>query len=196
MLPWLNLRSLGRCKAFTGLWKVFSRCRRIPWRDTKGKGLRERRRRGCDFADAVKSSSRFQDIFQAALKSYQKQTKKNLIEHPLASQLQSCDSTVAIIAILQDQVWEFDKSHSGDERLMRWLSPTMNVISAFSATVSGGVSLVSLNTWAIISLEASSDVYFVGIFPWDCNLHRHWCLTFSKYPTYLFWRIFLTLKIL
>ena len=97
-------------------------------------------------ATAAASSSRFQAIFQAALKSYQKQTKKDLLAHPLASQLQSCDSTTAILAILQDQVREFDKSHSGDERLTKWLGPTVNVLSAFSAAVSGGVSLVSLDS--------------------------------------------------
>ena len=91
------------------------------------------------------ASSNFQANFQAALKSYQKQTKKDLIAHPLASQLQDCDSTNAIFAILQDQIREFDKSHSGDERLTKWLGPTVNVLNAFSATVSGGVSLVSLD---------------------------------------------------
>src|ERR1700761_8027130 len=96
-------------------------------------------------ASASKASSGFQVIFDAAVKSYQKQTKKDLITHPLASQLRSCDSTAAIITILQDRVQEFDKSCSGDERLTKWLSPTVNVISAFSATVSGGVGLVSLD---------------------------------------------------
>ena len=94
---------------------------------------------------ASSSSSRFQAIFQAALKSYQKQTKKDLLAHPLVSHLQDCDSTTAIITILQDQVREFDKSHSGDERLTKWLSPTVNVLNAFSATISGGVSLVRLD---------------------------------------------------
>ena len=87
-------------------------------------------------------SSRFQALFQAALKSYQKQTKADLLAHPLISQLQSCDSTVAIVAILQDKLGDLEKSRSGDERLTKWLNPTVNVLSAFSATVSGGVSLV------------------------------------------------------
>ena len=89
------------------------------------------------------ASSNFQAIFQAALKSNQKQTKKDLLTHPLASQLQQCDSTNAVIAILQDKVREFDKSHSGDERLTKWLGPTVNVLNAFSATIiSGGFSPV------------------------------------------------------
>ena len=91
-------------------------------------------------------SSRFQTIFQAALNSYQKQTKKDLLAHPLAFQFQSCDSASAIISILQDQIREFDKSRSHDERLTKWLGPTVNVLNAFSATVSGGVSLVSLES--------------------------------------------------
>ena len=95
---------------------------------------------------AASSSSPFQAIFQAAIKSYQKQTKKDLLAHPLASQLQACDSTNAILAILQDQVREFDKSHSGDERLTKWLGPTVNVLNAFSATISGGVSLVGIDS--------------------------------------------------
>ena len=92
----------------------------------------------------AESPSRFQAIFQTALESYQKQTKKDLLAHPLASQLKVCDSTAAILAILQDQVQEFDKSRSGDERLTKWLSPTVNVLCAFSATISGGVSMVRL----------------------------------------------------
>ncbi|KAH9029581.1 hypothetical protein EDB85DRAFT_2275987 [Lactarius pseudohatsudake] len=87
------------------------------------------------------ASSRFQLIFNAALKSYQKQTKRDLIAHPLASQLQSCDSTSAILAVLQDQVQEFDQAHSGDERLTKWLIPIVNVLYAFSAAVSEGVGL-------------------------------------------------------
>ena len=94
---------------------------------------------------AASSSSPFQAIFQTALKSYQKQTKNDLLTHPLASQLQDCESTNAIIAILQDQVRQFDKSNTGDERLTKWLGPTVNVLNAFSATISGGVSLVSLD---------------------------------------------------
>ena len=96
----------------------------------------------------TEASSRFQAIFQEALKSYQKQTKKDLLTLPLASQLKDCDSTTAILTILQDQVREFDKDRSGDERLTKWLGPTVNVLCAFSATISVGVSLVCLGSWS------------------------------------------------
>ena len=90
----------------------------------------------------AEASSRFQALFQTALNSYQKQTKADLLAHPLVSQLQSCDSTTAIVAILQEQLRDLDNSRRGDERLTKWLNPTVNVLSAFSATVSGSVSLV------------------------------------------------------
>ncbi|KAH9071619.1 hypothetical protein EDB83DRAFT_260546 [Lactarius deliciosus] len=90
----------------------------------------------------VAASSRFQAIFNAALKLYEKQTKKDLIAHPLASQLQACDSPAAILSLLQEKAREFDQARSGDERLTKWLNPTVNVLYAFSATLGEGVGLV------------------------------------------------------
>ena len=104
-------------------------------------------------ASTSTASSRFQVIFNDALKLYQKQTKKDLTTHPLVSQLQPCNSTTAIISVLQAQVREFDEACGDDERLTKWLNPTVNVLCAFSAAVSGGVSLVSLNTRASPGLE-------------------------------------------
>jgi hypothetical protein len=144
---------------------------------------------------ASASSSRFQAMFEVALKAYQKQAKKDLLAHPLTSKFQSCDSTTAIIAILQDQVREFDRSHNGDERLTKWLGPTVKVISAFSAAVFGGVSLVSMNTCENTGFEAFSAVYFVGILASKHYIHRHWCLPFGKYLNF-FGQIMLTLEIL
>ncbi|KAI9437315.1 hypothetical protein H4582DRAFT_2058307 [Lactarius indigo] len=88
------------------------------------------------------SLSNFQSIFHASLRAYEKQTKKDLLSHPLAAQLQSCDSPAAILTVLQDQVQEFEQSRSADERLTRWLDPTVNVLYAFSATLGEGVGLV------------------------------------------------------
>jgi fungal STAND N-terminal Goodbye domain len=90
------------------------------------------------------STSNFQSIFNTALKVYEKKTKKDLLAHPLAAQLQACKSPGDILAILQDKVNEFDESRSADSRLSRWLSPTINVLYAFSATLGQGVGLVGL----------------------------------------------------
>jgi hypothetical protein len=95
-------------------------------------------------SSASTSSSNFQAIFYTAIKSYEKKTKKDLLTHPLAAQLQACSSISDILSVLQDKVKEFDQSRSADERLSRWLNPTINILYAFSATLGGGIGLVSL----------------------------------------------------
>jgi hypothetical protein len=94
----------------------------------------------------VSSPSNFQLIISNALDQYKKRTKTDLITHPLAAQLQSCNSPNAILAILQQQVQALYQSRSSDERWSRWLDPTVNVIYALSSTVAAGVSLVCLGT--------------------------------------------------
>ncbi|KAH9023652.1 hypothetical protein EDB84DRAFT_470111 [Lactarius hengduanensis] len=84
----------------------------------------------------------FQSIFSTALKAYEKQTKRDLLTHPLASQLQTCDSLGSILSVLQSQVDNLDQARKCDEKLTRWLSPTVNVLLAFSTTLGEGVSLV------------------------------------------------------
>jgi len=91
------------------------------------------------------SSSNFHPIFVAALKKYEKKTKTDLCTHPLAAQLQSCNSSTDILAILHDKIDEFDQHKTRNQRLSSWLNPTINVLYAFSATLGEGVGLVSLN---------------------------------------------------
>jgi hypothetical protein len=91
---------------------------------------------------ASSSSSNFHSLFDAALKDYEKKTKKDLLKHPLATQLQNCYSTTAILSILQQQVQQFDHHRRNDERLAKWLNPTVHVLYAFSATLGEGVGLV------------------------------------------------------
>ena len=76
--------------------------------------------------------------------AYEKKTKTNLHTHPLATQLQSCNSSSDIVAVLHDKVNEFDKSRTHNERLLSWLNPTINVLYAFSTTLGQGIGLVSL----------------------------------------------------
>ena len=92
------------------------------------------------------SSSNFQLIMENALESYKKHTKKDLLAHPLASQLQACDSPAAIIAVLRQQVQELDQSRSSDDRWSKWLVPTVNILYSLSETLGEGVGLVSLQT--------------------------------------------------
>ena len=88
----------------------------------------------------------FQLLFNNALKAYEKRTKNDLLAHPLAAHLQTCNSSSAILAVLQQQVQDLDQSRTADEKWTRWLDPTVNVLYALSGTLGEGVSLVRLSS--------------------------------------------------
>jgi hypothetical protein len=92
------------------------------------------------------SNSNFASIFNAALETYKRKTKKDLTSHPLLPSLQSCDSPEAILTVLLQQIPASNQSQIGDDRLTKWVSPTVNVLYAFSATVGQGVELVRIGT--------------------------------------------------
>ena len=92
------------------------------------------------------SLSNSQIIINDALRAYQRRTKKDLLSHPLASQLQVCNSPGAILAILQQQVQGQDQSRSSDDRWTKWLDPTVEILYALSETLGEDVGLVSLAT--------------------------------------------------
>ncbi|KAH9178021.1 hypothetical protein EDB89DRAFT_2239740 [Lactarius sanguifluus] len=109
------------------------------------------------------SSSNFEAIFRTAFKAYKKRTGQDITSHPLVAQLKTCDSPDAILAVLAAQVEEFDQSRRDDERLTKWLNPTVNVLYAFSATLGEGVGLVFSPAKVIFAgigvlLLASKDV--------------------------------------
>ena len=88
------------------------------------------------------SSSNFELIFDNALKAYKQRTKKDLLTHPLADQLETCKSASSILTVLQDQVQELNQSQRRNETWTRWLNPTVTVLHAFSETLGKGVTLV------------------------------------------------------
>ena len=92
------------------------------------------------------TSSNFQPIFDNALKAYKKRTKKDLPTHPLAHQLEACESSSSILGVLQQQVQQVDQSQRRNERWTRWLDPTVKVLHAFSETLGEGVALVCLSS--------------------------------------------------
>ena len=92
------------------------------------------------------TSSNFQLIFDEALKAYKKRTKTDLLTHPLAERLETCDSASSILAVLQEQVQELNKFQHRNETWTRWLDPTVKVLHAFSETLGKGVTLVCLTS--------------------------------------------------
>jgi hypothetical protein len=91
---------------------------------------------------STSSAPNFQLIFNNALEAYKKRTKNDLLAHPLVVQLQTCNSSCAVLALIHQQVQGLQRD---DGRLTNWLDPTVRVLLAFSETLGEGVSLVSLS---------------------------------------------------
>ena len=121
-------------------------------------------------ASSSSSSSNFQSIFDASLQSYNNKTKSKLLDHSLATQLQSCDSPSAVLSVLQDLIPQFDQRRTSDERLKNWLNPTVNVLYLFSATLGEGVGLVSLSLLSLYNLY--SDCHLLDIL--SCKSYICW----------------------
>jgi hypothetical protein len=90
------------------------------------------------------SQSNFVSIFNAALESYKRKTKKDLASHPLLPSLQSCDSPEAVLTVLREQFPPFGQSQNRDDGLTKWVTPTVNVLCSFSET--SGLALGLVNT--------------------------------------------------
>ena len=121
-------------------------------------------------ASSSKTDSKFRLIINDALKVYRKRTKNDLLLHPLATELQTCQSPTDVLAVLQQQIQGIDRSQSGDNRWTKWLDPTINVLLTFSQTA-GTVGLVCprmrlskictlMSVWQAFS---PATVVFVGI---------------------------------
>ncbi len=109
------------------------------------------------------SSSNFQLIINNALDTYKKRTKNDLLAHPLAARLQTCNTPSDIIAVLQEQAQGPDQSRSSNERRTKWLGPTVSVLHAFSSILAAGASLVCIRT--CISLRSTLSCL--------CGRHSH-----------------------
>ena len=96
------------------------------------------------------SQSNFVSIFNAALESYKRKTKKDLASHPLLLTLQSCDSAEAILTVLREQIPASSQSQNVDDGLTKWVTPTVNVLYSFSATLGQGVGLVKISLFFLV----------------------------------------------
>lgn len=86
------------------------------------------------------SLSNYQVIFDNALESYKKQTGKNLTSDPLLHSLETCHSPDDVVTtILRGLIPGSDQSRNIDDRLTKWLKPTINVLYTLSATIGGSM---------------------------------------------------------
>ena len=90
--------------------------------------------------------SSFQLMMSDALDAYKGHTRKDLFAHPLAAQLQTCDSPREILLLLHRQIQALNQSRSTHQRLTRLLDPTVNVLYSFAMVLGEGVSPVCFKT--------------------------------------------------
>jgi hypothetical protein len=90
------------------------------------------------------SSSSLQLLFDAALQSYEKQTRLKLVDHPLSKQLETCHSVDSVMNILQQQVRNLTKFRGADGKVTRSLWRVVHILHALSVstTLGEGVGLV------------------------------------------------------
>ena len=81
--------------------------------------------------------SPFQGAFECALQYYEKQTGILLAKHPLAEQLQSCQSADSVTALLREQAQVFSKFR-GSDRIIKSLKSVVSALSSISATAAFG----------------------------------------------------------
>jgi hypothetical protein len=79
------------------------------------------------------SEYHFQALFESALHDYEKQTGIPLANHPLAGQLQNCQSVDSVTTLLQDQARAFS-GFRGSDRIMKSLKSVVTTLSRVSAT--------------------------------------------------------------
>ena len=81
-------------------------------------------------------SARFQLLFEASLKEYEKQTNITLAKHPLTEKFQHCDSVDSVATTFQEQVPACSEFRGGD-RIIKSLNSAISVLCGLS----GGVNL-------------------------------------------------------
>jgi hypothetical protein len=93
-------------------------------------------------AGSSRSNDNVTTIFQAALNEYQRTTGKLLDIHLFTAQLGGRDSPEAALNVFRTQAQAFSKFRKSDEKLVKWLDPTVHIVFAFSEMLEEGIGLV------------------------------------------------------
>jgi hypothetical protein len=118
------------------------------------------------------SYSTFRSIFHAASREYKKKTGQDLRTHPLAVELDTCDSPNTVLELFQKQADALDDARKSDQALMRWLKPTVHILYMFSATLGEGIGLVSANEQDFPVLS-SMNILFVAFTTSEGHIYGH-----------------------
>ena len=83
----------------------------------------------------------FQSLFDVALQDYEKKTGTKLADHPLAKQLEACDSVDSVTSFLQERARAFQEFRGEDGKCMRSLKRVVHVLYTLSTNAAVGESI-------------------------------------------------------
>jgi hypothetical protein len=92
-------------------------------------------------------------LFEAALQDYEKQTGIILAKHPLAEQLQICDTVESVTAVLRGQTQAFSEFR-GRDKIMKPLKNALSVLHKLSATADLCQAISLVRSYALIGCLA------------------------------------------
>jgi hypothetical protein len=130
-------------------------------------------------------SSRFQALFEFALQEYEKQTGIPLAKHPLAEQLQNCQSVESVMALLQDKARAFSKFR-GSGKITKSLKSVVSAIAAL------GQDIGMVCPWLTDRGFHVSEGYSIVVPPCECNIYWPWYPTRCMCLFCFYMRIFVT----
>jgi hypothetical protein len=100
------------------------------------------------------ASINFTAIFEAASNKYKTLTGQDLRTHPLAAELESNNNSPdSVLGVFRKQAQALDKFRSGDDKLMKYLTPIVNIIYTFTTTAGADIGLVRLYCFAMSVLQ-------------------------------------------
>ena len=105
-------------------------------------------------------SSTFQSLFDVALQDYENQTGTKLADHPLARQLDACDSLDSVTSFLQERARAFHEFRGDDGKFMRSLNRAVHVLYTLSTNAALGET-IGLVVRCKIPLGASRSLHIL-----------------------------------
>jgi fungal STAND N-terminal Goodbye domain len=97
-------------------------------------------------AISMTSTSTFKVILDNALKDYTKKTGIDLAKCDFAKQLEGYNSPDGVLRLFEKKERQFKEHRDGNMRLLKWITPIVQVVHVLSGCLAEGVVLVSCYT--------------------------------------------------
>jgi hypothetical protein len=122
-------------------------------------------------------------LFDTALQAYEKKTSITLVQHPLALQLQDCDSVESIASFLQDQIPSSSDS-GGSNRVMASIRNMISILSNLSAASAlAWANDMVYEIKALMECSTPLTAFFTDVLTRKCNTCQSRHLICCKCPS-------------